>query len=144
MTAIARAHFLLLIIVFLISSCAGGMLPGRMYSLDDGNELTFEIEKSRGTGSMTAYNTATGERFGGQYTGRYTGGGSSFGTVSGQGGNIATVQSFTPPTGATARGILRGNQGTVIDVYLDITPGFRPTGFGEGLDNKGRRYQIQF
>jgi uncharacterized lipoprotein YmbA len=48
MKATARAHFLLLMIVFLISSCAGGMLPGRMYSLDDGNELTFEIQKKQG------------------------------------------------------------------------------------------------
>ena len=131
-------------IALTVSSCAGGMLPGQMYSLDDGSELNFKIEKSRGTGSMTAYNTVTGERFNGQYTGKYTGGERSFGTVSGQGDNISTIQSFTPPSGATARGILRGDQGTVIEVYLDITPGFRPTGFGEGLDNKGRRYQLQF
>lgn len=74
---------LLLFVFTLIASCAtmpnpvGQMLPGKMYSLQDGTELNFEIQTSYGTGAMTAYNPVTRENFSGQYTGIYTGGGAS-------------------------------------------------------------------
>jgi len=128
-----------------LAAC-GTMLPGTMYSLDSGVEMPFEIETSRSTGSLKATNPETGEIFTGQYTGKFTGGGYSQGTIrtASASTGISRFQSFTPPTGANARGILKGDQGTVISIYLDITPGFRPTGFGEGVDNKGVEYQIQF
>ena len=121
-----------------------GTLNGSMFSMKDGAELSFQIERSSGTGGMWATNLKTGEMFKGQYTGRYNDGGSSFATVRGSTGATGTVTVFTPPTSANARGFLRGDKGTVIDIYLDITPGIVPRGTGEGMDNSGIRYRVQF
>ena len=128
-----------------LSSCAGGMLHGQMFRLDNGAQWPFDIQTSYGTGKLTATDPQTGEVFTGQYTGVYQGGGSSYGTAfNAQLLSTTTFQSFTPPSNATARGILRGDRGTVIQIYLDIRPGLVPKGHGQGLDNKGRQYQIQF
>ena len=125
-----------------------GWIKGTMVDTSNGNELLYEIEKSRGKGGMWAANPKTGEVFKGQYTGAYKGGGYSFGTVSGvnQSGNYGTqnVQVFTPPSSANAQGYLKGDLGTVIEIFLEISPGYRPTGFGKGVDNSGKRYQVQF
>lgn len=109
---------------------------------------------------MYAQNVATGETFTGRYTGHYREGGlamsQGMGTYSGistqpgstpiyTSGTIATTSAtFVPPTSADAGGILIGTKGTVIEVYLDITPGIVPSGVGTGIDNAGNRYQIQF
>ena len=92
-----------------------------MYSLKDGTELTFEIQRSYGTGDMSAQNPKTGEKFTGQYTATRVA------------GNYAD-----------AHGILRGNKGTVVNVTLEIQAGLMPKGHGEGVDNNGNRYQFQF
>ena len=136
----------------LLSGCAGGMLQGSMYRLDNGAQWPFGIQTSYGTGALTASDPQSGETFTGQYTGTAHGGGSSFGTVNGMSRSMSgqmvmttgTVQTFSAPDSATARGILRGDKGTVIEIYLDIKPGLIPKGHGQGQDNKGRRYQIQF
>jgi len=121
------------------------MLPGKMFTLNDGVEMDFEIQTSYGTGSLTAYNPTTGERFTGQYTSILNGGGYTEGTIYNSGNqNTSTVTIFSPPTGANARGILKGDKGTVIDIFLIIQPGLRPIGYGEGVDNKDARYQVQF
>jgi hypothetical protein len=52
----------------LLSGCVGGMIPGKIYS-DSGKILDFEIEKSYGTGRVTARDNATGEQFAGEYVG---------------------------------------------------------------------------
>ena len=57
-----------IMVAFLLSGCAGGMIPGKIYS-DSGKVLDFEIEKSYGTGRVTARDNATGEQFAGQYVG---------------------------------------------------------------------------
>lgn len=128
-------------LVILLSGCVGRMLPGAMYDLKDGTQLDFSIQTSRGTGKMTAYNPQTGESFNGLYSGSFRGGGVAMASVGTTGGNVLA---FSPPTGANASGILRGSQGTVIAIYLDINPGFRPTGHGTGQDNQGNRYQVHF
>ena len=123
-------------------------LKGKMVSLQGGEEFAFEIEKSTGTGGMWAANPKTGEVLQGQYTAKGSGGGYSTGSVSGtnSAGRYTTqnVQIFSPPTSANAQGYLRGDKGTVIEIYLEIKPGWTPTGFGPGNDNKGNRYQVQF
>ena len=150
----------LVTLLFLLSAC-GTKLPGKLYSLEDGVILDFQIERSYGTGGMYAQNLKTGEYFSGQYTGTYKGGGTA--TTSGSGqysgtttnvstgtmyqntGNISSsATTFIPPTDATARGVLIGDKGTVIELYMEIRPGIVPKGHGEGIDNKSRRYQVQF
>lgn len=131
----------------------GTMISGTMFRLDNGDRWPFGIARSYGTGALSATDPQSGETFTGQYTGTYIGGGSSFGTWSGTATNYSTGSmtilsgrgsTFSPPTNATARGVLTGTAGTVIEVYLDIRPGIVPKGHGTGQDNKGRRFQIQF
>ena len=127
------------------SGCVGGMLSGQMISLKDGEIYPFEIQTSYGTGKMTAFNPSNGEKFIGQYTAVKHGGGWSRGTIyNAQMRCVGTVSTFSPPPDATARGYLKGDGGTVIQIYLEINPGIRPTGCGEGIDNKGNKYQVQF
>ncbi len=139
----------------LLAGCAGKMLPGKLYSLNDAAILDFQIQTSYGTGKLTAANPKTGERFEGQYTGTYENGGTTVSRVNtfdpakavnrnntpGQGYNIV---SNTAPTKATARGVLIGDKGTTIELFMNIVPGLRPTGHGQGTDNKGAKYQLQF
>lgn len=127
-----------------LAGCAGTMLPGKLYALKDATVLEFQIQTSYGSGSMTATNPKTGEKFTGQYTGIYHGQKSAFTNVSDNRGNSATVTSFSPPTNATAKGVLMGDMGTVIELFMEIQPGIKPRGNGEGVDNHGQRYQVQF
>lgn len=148
------------VLVLCLPAC-GTMIPGTMYSLRDGTAMPFQIEQSYGSGDLSASNPATGETFTGHYTGIYTNGGAALaedtGSYSDTTQNVANGSmyqtngtyggvgaAFVPPTNATARGILIGNQGTVITIYLDIQTGLFPSGNGVGIDNKGNRYQIQF
>lgn len=131
----------------LLTACAalpGKMLPGKMYTLSDGTESQFEIQRSNGSGGMTAHNPVTGESFTGRYTALFIGGTVSTVSESNWKRGNTTASVNTSPTTAEARGILRGNKGTVITVHLDIEPGLVPRGQGEGIDNNGTRYQFQF
>jgi hypothetical protein len=126
----------------------GGWITGEMINTATGDTWLYEIEKSRGKGGMWAANPKTGEVLKGQYTGRFTGGSESVGTISGTGSSgwrrTVNVETWSPPTGATAQGYLKGDLGTVVEMYLDITPGMRPTGSGQAIDNRGNKYQVQF
>lgn len=157
MILIRRAVFFVLILT--LTSC-GTKLLGKLYSLDDGTAMDFQIERSNGTGGMFAQNLKTGESFTGQYTGTYKGGGVATttedgsytgstsrtnGTLYQHSGKFKTNRTtFIAPTDATARGVLIGDKGTVIELYMDIKPGIIPKGHGEGVDNHDKRYQVQF
>lgn len=150
-----KTRLCLAALTLLLTGCVGGMIPGKLYSVTEATTLDFQIQKSTGTGTMTATNPKTGEKFTGQYTGTYQGGATTRTQVStfdptkkttkanmpGQG---YTATSHTAPNAATARGVLMGDMGTVIELYIDIEPGFNPHGHGDGRDNKGNRYQVQF
>lgn len=156
---IIHNYTFLFVAVLILSGC-GIKLPGKLYLLQNGTVMDFQIETSQGTGDMYAFNHITGENFTGQYTGTYKGGGVSRTTTDGNfngstssiqngfsnfSGNISSTSStFTPPSDATARGVLIGDKGTVIELYMEIRPGIRPKGHGEGIDNKGNKYQVQF
>lgn len=146
------------VLLVLLSACASGprqeagpvMIPGRIYCLKDGAELQFAIERSSGLGSMTAFNPVTGERFTGTYSAMITeGGGVEQSTVANNWGTTTgTVNTVKAATKAEGRGILRGDKGTVINLRMDIRPSYdariNPSGFGEGTDNHGLGYQVQF
>ncbi len=134
----------------------GDMLPGKMFSLKDGTELRYEIQFTSSiqrTGTMTAFNPVSNESFQGQYRTILTGGGSSTGVVKDSWGwTTGTVKTSSDPR-ATARGILKGDKGTVIDVSLDLESVksnadegafFFFHGQGTGTDNHDVHYQIQF
>ena len=61
------ARSLVPVAAFLLAGC-GGMIPLKIYS-DSGKVLDFEIEKSSGTGRVTARDNTTGEQFAGEYVG---------------------------------------------------------------------------
>lgn len=124
-----------------LSGCIamGTMLPGRIYAEPNGQVLQFSIEKSRGQGKMTAYNPQTDERFTGEYSAMYVGGSSTVGMVGGK--NVVLHQG---PTGANGKGVLVGDKGTMIRLFLEIESGNRPTGHGTGTDQEGKRYEIFF
>jgi len=133
---------LLIILFSLVMSGCSMMLPGTMDGLDSSEHFTFEIEKSFGTGKMIAKNLDTGEEFTGSYTGRYSDLTSAQKQFLASG--LTTYTSFIRPNHATAQGILLGNKGTKILIYLSITPGIRPTGTGTGVDADGNTYWVQF
>ena len=125
------------------------MIPGRMFNLKDGTEFVLAIERSSGIGIMTARNLVTGEQFAGNYTAMLTDGGVSTSTYNNNWGfDAGTVTTNTPGTKAVGKGILRGDRGTVISISMDIKPSYKahinPSGFGDGTDNTGTRYQLQF
>lgn len=152
-----RVLLLVLSLLSLLSGCAVApqatgpvLIPGRMYCMKDGTEFRLSIERSSGQGGMTAVNLTTGERFTGTYSAIVTEGGAveqstianNWGTTTG------TVSKTTLATKAVGRGFLRGDKGTVITLTMDIRPSYHPainpSGFGEGTDNNGLKYQIQF
>lgn len=146
------------LLALVLTGC-GTPLTGKLYSLKDATTLAFEIETSMGTGDMRATNPKTGEKFAGQYTGirksttvlmptqtasnQPPSPGEAF--VRGMNGQLGTGNAAViAPSYATARGVLVGDKGTMIELFMEIQPGLRPKGHGEGTDNKGGRYQVQF
>ena len=98
---------------------------------------------------MTALNTTTGERFAGTYSAIITEGGAvEQSTASNFWGPTGTVTKTTMATMAAGRGVLRGDKGTVITISVQIRPSYNPrvnpSGFGDGTDNNGLTYQVQF
>ena len=134
-----------LVLVLVVTGCAGGMVQGHLISLEDGVEHPFAIQNVRhGSGLMSATNQISGETFSGRYTMNLHGGGTTYGTVYSRcNAPVGTVATICQPD-VTGRGFLKGDKGTVIQVFLNINPGWRSSGSGEGLDNSGHRYQIQF
>lgn len=158
-----NSWIIVLLMLIAVAGCAtgrnikiGDMLSGEMVSLKDGTELRCEIQFTSSiqkTGTMTAFNPVSNESFQGRYRTILTGGGSSTGVVRDSWGwTTGTVKTSSDPR-ASARGILKGDKGTVIDVSLDLEPVksnadegvfFFFHGQGTGTDNHDVHYQIQF
>ena len=126
------------------------MIPGRIYSLNDGTALEFAIERTNGQGIMTAFNPVTGEHFTGTYSAFVIeGGATEQSTAQNFWGQVGpTVTKTTAATRAAGRGVLRGDKGTVISITMDIKPSYHPqinpSGYGDAVDNNGLKYQVQF
>ena len=119
----------------------GQMIPGRLISLSDGSLIPLQIELSNGQGQVFGTHPTTGEVFNGSYVGvadvRYT----EYTT------DNETTQAVEVSTSVPASAILLGDQGTVINILLHIKPGtafIAPIGYGEGTDNHGEKYNLQF
>jgi hypothetical protein len=128
------------------SYTGGEMIPGRLISLEDGHLIAIQIELSTGAGKIIATDQKTGEIFSGNYTAvsedkyiQYTR--ETFW------GTERTQQAIEASSSVPATAILVGDKGTVINISMRIRPGGRntlPIGYGEGLDNKGNKYNFQF
>lgn len=139
--------------IYGLSACAttipypvGSMLPGSIVSVADGRIYPMEIQissLSHPTGRMVATNPMTGEVLEGNYTAIVTTNRTSVsrpGLLGPETSGYATEVSSTAPAQAT----LVGNQGTVLTLRMQIQAGNPPVGIGEGEDNNGRRYTVQF
>ncbi|BBN59783.1 hypothetical protein [Hydrogenovibrio marinus] len=154
-----------LLMLMTLSGCAshnarninlGDMMPGEMISLKDGTKLACAVEfisSHYEGGKITAFNSTTNEAFSGRYHVMLVGGGSSTGVVTNAWGfTTGSIKTTSDATAATAKGVLTGSKGTVIDISLNLTPTKNPnndyavffSGQGTGVDNRGARYQIYF
>jgi len=125
-------------------------LHGTLTCLADGSRLPVRMEKvwafrGSGKGGMTASHPKTGEVFKGQYTAITQGGGSGMGTVTGMAGQpIGTMRVQSPSRNAAAVVTLSGDKGTFIQLQMQIVAGATPHGIGNGSDNFGNQYTLEF
>ncbi len=129
----------------LLGGCAGGMIPGTIYS-SDGKVMSFEIEKAHRTGVVRATDPSSGEKFIGNYVGikerlnvntsRTATAGSA--VVSGFG--HGSIEANT----ANATAFFKGDKGTMLNCEMKIEAGLSPHGIGTCDDNQGKKYRLQF
>jgi len=125
---------------------AGTMMGGRIVALADGRILPMQIELtplSQSTGRMMATDPASGELLDGTYTAILS---SSYTQHSRPGlfGDEHAGNTVQMNDTAQATAVLVGNKGTVINLHMQIKVGNPPAGIGEGEDNKGKKYSVQF
>jgi hypothetical protein len=121
----------------------GTYIPGRIVSLSDGKILPMQIELSYGSGHMKAVNPDTGETFDGIYTAINE---TKLSAVSRPGlfGDQDVASQTTVSDVSQSSAVLVGSKGTVIDVKMTIKSGAPPIGYGDGVDNAGKKYRVQF
>jgi hypothetical protein len=136
---------LALIAALPVGGCAGGMLPGSIYS-QSGKVLDFQIERAQRSGAVTALDRSTGEHYTGQYVGileTVRGSSTSFaqaGTVTGVG--FQSMEMGSNVGNATA--YLTGDKGSSLNCQMKIEAGLNPHGLGACSDQKGGQYRLQF
>ena len=146
-----KMRMVVAILAILLAGCAtepdpyamGNMLPGKIISLSDGVVFPAQAEISTGSGRMTATNPVSGEVFEGRYTALQENKvvqhvDNSFW------GNGDTSQSVETSDVAHGSAVLVGNKGTVLNIKLEVKAGRPPIAYGDGEDNNGKKYNVQF
>ena len=137
----------IILLALLLCGCAtegykdGDMLPGRIISLADGTTLAMQVELTSGSGKMIATNPVTGEILQGTYTAMLETKVRTHQATSLFGSDDTSTETSDVAEGTA---ILVGNKGTVLNLKLHVKVGNPPTGFGDGEDNKGVKYNVQF
>jgi hypothetical protein len=121
------------------------MLPGALYS-QSGKVLDFAIQKTYGSGAVSAFDSDRQERFSGSYVavlGSTTTNARAV-VMNGSGFAVghATESSGTNMADATA--YLRGDKGTMLTCTMRIQAGVYPHGIGDCTDNHRMSYRLQF
>jgi hypothetical protein len=132
-------------VAFLLAGCVTGLIPGKIYS-DSGKVLDFEIERSRGTGRVTARDNITGEQFAGEYVGireTVSASGSSF-AISGNRVANSFGSGSVRSNLANATAFLTGDKGNSLNCQMTIQAGVSPHGIGDCSDKSGVKYHVQF
>jgi hypothetical protein len=125
-------------------------LKGRLTSLADGTVLPMRIEKvwvfgQSGNGGISATHPKTEEKFTGRYSAVMQGGVSgSANIVNMYGQQVGTAHYGERGRNASAVATLTGDKGTIIQLQMQIVSGWSPHGVGNGTDNKGNQYQLDF
>ena len=101
----------------------------------------MQYELTSGSGKMVATNPVTGEILQGMYTAVL-----ETKVHTHQSNSLFGSDDTSTETGDVAEGtaVLVGNKGTVLNLKLHVKVGNPPTGFGDGEDNKGVKYNVQF
>lgn len=139
----------LMLAAVLVAGCAevpntlGTMIPGRMTAMTDGRVLPLQIEVTTGSGKITATDPKYAETLSGAYTAMLETKVMQH-TQSTLFGDQVTGQTVETSGLATGSAVLVGDKGHVINLTMTIQPGNPPHGFGEGVDNKGGKYNLQF
>jgi hypothetical protein len=133
------------------------MYQGQMFAMKSGAELRFEIGGTYTWGSevlVRARNTLSGENFSGRLLLLEKGGASTSVITNGWGLKAGEIQTSSDENAKVAKGIIKGDKGTIISLILDTQmihkkrPGggapFFYQGIGEGVDNSDNRYRVQF
>ncbi len=150
-----RAFLFSLAIAASLSGCvsvpADRIFNARVYNLSTGELITGLTHTDRsGHSVITAGPTKSGETFNGEATSidnRIQSSSHGGGRVSNPGiltDSYISTSSYSTSTPGYQNGsaILIGTQGTVIDILYRVS--LSGTGEGEGLDNKGVKYRLQF
>jgi hypothetical protein len=125
-----------------LSACAGGMIPGQIYS-EQGKILEFQIEKARRTGTVTAFDPQTGEHYSGNYVGILEAVGGSSVTVS-SAGSVGATSFGLGSNIANATAYLTGDKGSMLNCEMKIEASISPHGIGGCTDQRGGKYRLQF
>jgi hypothetical protein len=104
--------------------------------------MRFAIQKTTGSGDVTAFNPTTQESFCGNYVAVVSGSNvtSAYATNDGAGFGSSTARSNL----AGASAYLRGDKGTMLTCSMEIQPGWYPHGIGSCSDNHSIAYRLQF
>jgi hypothetical protein len=164
-----RILLFLLLQLFLVSCARPGLTPpapglerfdmfqGQMISMKDGTELRFEIGGPHWWENevlVRAKNHINGESFSGRFILLGNGNASTSIITNAWGLKAGEVQTSSDGKNKIAKGIIKGDKGTIINLTLETRrvdekrPGggnpWYYHGFGEGTDNHDNRYTIQF
>ena len=143
-----------IVVALLLAGCATGpdpfapgtMIPGKLTALNDGHVIPVQIEitpMSRPTGMVSGTDPVTGEQFNGNYTFVVE----TKVVQQSQPGLLfdeQTSQAVQTSDVAPGTAVLVGNKGTVINLAITAKAGRPPVGYGNGEDNKGKKYALQF
>ena len=151
MKGIFASFFVAAFLSACVSVPAERVFHSRMYNLSTGEVITGISRVNRaGQSTITAGPTKSGETF----TGEATSIDNRIATSTHGGGRVSTpgvltdsyirTSSYSTSTPGYQNGsaILVGSQGTVIDILYRVS--LSGIGEGEGQDNKGVKYRIQF
>jgi hypothetical protein len=160
-TGAARPRILLAaaIVALLLSACASlppfgkhryPMLPGTLEPVKEATRIDFELSYDAGMtgGNIRAINPTTRERFTGMYTSARGASSPAEGTAEAAGIAAGKGRAHGREP-AKAKGLLRGNRGTIVEMTLDLEIGgerepYRNVrGSGEAKDNRGGRYRAK-
>ena len=150
-----RSFLTALVVAAVLSSCvsvpAERVFASRMYNITTGEVIAGAARTNRmGQSVITAGPTKSGETFTGEATSidnRVTSSSYGGGRLSNPGVLTdsyirSSTYSTSTPGYQNGSAILVGSQGTVIDILYRVSQS--GAGKGEGLDNKGVKYHIQF